>query len=254
MKIHEFGNKNAPAILLIHPSLVMWDYYEAVVPLLEERYHVFVPALPGYDKEEKSDFTSVEAIAKELADYLLEQGIMEVACISGCSMGGSVAIRFLSDQRIKTKSALIDGGITPYQLPWILTRFIALRDFLMIWMGKLGGIKLLEKAFATDSYSDEDLQYIADVLYMVSAKTIWRTFDSANNYKMPEPLSISCQKIAYWYSEKEEKEREWDIAYMKKKIPQTRFRRIEDLGHGGLAVLRPDLLVAGMEELISEKS
>lgn len=46
MNIHEFGKGNGETIVLIHPSVVRWDYYEYVVPLLEQRYHVVVPALP----------------------------------------------------------------------------------------------------------------------------------------------------------------------------------------------------------------
>ena len=49
MKLHEFGMEKERAILLIHPSVVKWDYFEYVIPLLETEYHVIVPALPGYD-------------------------------------------------------------------------------------------------------------------------------------------------------------------------------------------------------------
>ena len=45
---------------------------------------------------------------------------------------------------------------------------------------------LLEKAFATDGYSKEDLQDVADILKHCSRKTIWRTFESCNNYKLPD--------------------------------------------------------------------
>lgn len=58
---------------------------------------------------------------------------------------------------------------------------VVMRDFLMVSMGKIGGIRLLEKAFSADDYSEEDLRYVAKVLEMASAKTIWRTFDSCNN-------------------------------------------------------------------------
>lgn len=51
---------------MIHPSVVKWDYFETVIPLLEKKYHLLVPALPGYDFENDSDFTSVEQIASEL--------------------------------------------------------------------------------------------------------------------------------------------------------------------------------------------
>ena len=35
MRICEFGRENPECILLIHPSLVTWDYFEYVIPLLK---------------------------------------------------------------------------------------------------------------------------------------------------------------------------------------------------------------------------
>ena len=135
----------------------------------------------------------------------------------------------------------MDGGITPYQLPWFVTRFIALKDYLMMMLGRVGGISLLEKAFATDEYSKEDLQYVVDVLRHCSRKTLWRTFDSCNNYRVPEPVSDINTQIHYWCAKNEEKERKQDIAYMKRKFPQTEFTKLPDLGHGGLVLLKPEV-------------
>ena len=36
MNIHEFGKENKETILLIHPSVVKWDYFENVIPLLQK--------------------------------------------------------------------------------------------------------------------------------------------------------------------------------------------------------------------------
>lgn len=247
MTIHEFGKENNKAVMLIHPSLVMWDYFEYVIPLLQGRYHLIVPALPGYDEDAAGDFTSVEQIAAELEDWLSLHGITELSCIYGCSMGGSVVIRFLAESRLSVRNAVIDGGITPYQLPWFVTRLIAVRDFLMIYLGKLGGIRLLEKAFSTDEYSEEDLKYVEKVLQHISVRTIWRTFESCNNYDMPKEIRTDCQRIEYWYARAEEKDRKWDIKYVKKHFPQAVFRVFEQIGHGGLAVLEPELLAAEIE-------
>ncbi len=247
MTVHEFGKEHAEAVVLIHPSLVMWDYFEYVIPLMRDRYHLIIPALPGYDEEVPGDFTGIEAIAAELADWLTAQGIAELSCIYGCSMGGAVVARFLADNKIKTGSAVMDGGITPYRLPWIATRFIAVRDFLMIYLGKLGGIRLLEKAFSTDEYPEDDLKYVANVLKHMTAKTIWRTFESCNNYKMPKEIRTDCRNIEYWYAESEKKDRAWDIGYIGKHFPQASFRVFEDVGHGGLAALKPRLLVSELE-------
>lgn len=128
MTIHEFGQVHDEVVVLVHPSVVMWDYFEYVIPLMQDRYHLIVPALPGYDTENSSDFTSVEEIAEELADWLIAHGHRSIACIYGCSMGGAVVTRFLADRKVKVSSAVIDGGITPYQLPWIVTRCICHMD------------------------------------------------------------------------------------------------------------------------------
>lgn len=71
MNIHEFGKENERVIMLIHPSIVKWDYYEYVIPLLENDYRLIIPALPGYDFDNDSDFTSVEQIAGDLVNWLI---------------------------------------------------------------------------------------------------------------------------------------------------------------------------------------
>ncbi len=93
MRIYEFGPGNPECILLIHPSLVTWDYFENVIPLLEKYYHLLIPALPGYDLKDDSRFCSVEQTASQLSDDLLQKGIQEVKAVYGCSMGGSIVLK-----------------------------------------------------------------------------------------------------------------------------------------------------------------
>ncbi len=122
----------------------------------------------------------------------------------------------------------------------------------MVYMGKLGGVRLLEKAFTSDEYSEEDLKYIEKVLESISAKTIWRTFESCNNYDMPEEIRSNCPRIEYWYAKTEEKARKWDIEFIRKHFPGTAFRVFEDIGHGGLAALKPGLLVSELERIMGD--
>ncbi|MFQ9117366.1 MAG: alpha/beta fold hydrolase [Coprococcus sp.] len=77
MTIHEFGKENKETIILIHPSVVKWDYFENVIPLLEKNYHLLVPALPGYDFDNDNDFTSVEQIASDLNNWIKAKGFTE---------------------------------------------------------------------------------------------------------------------------------------------------------------------------------
>ena len=239
MTVHEYGT-DGKIIVRVHPSAVMWDYFDYIIPLLAKEYHLIIPALPGYDEEKPDEnFTSVEEIAVALSKWLTEHKIKTVDILYGCSMGGSVVLRMLADQHITVKNAVCDGGITPYQLPWIATRFIALRDFLMIAMGKIGGLKLLERAYSTDEYSAEDLKYIDKVLHFMSFKTIWRTFESCNNYNMPKPVPEFHGRFQYWYGDKEEKDRAWDIKYIKQNFSDAEFIKFENMGHASMASLHP---------------
>lgn len=240
MTIHEYGKDNAKTVVLVHPSVVMWDFFEYVVPLLEKEYHLIIPALPGYDdKNPQQDYTCAESIAEELAEWLIKNNVTTVDVLYGCSMGGSIVLRMLADNKITVNNTICDGGITPYQIPWILTRFIALKDFLLISMGKIGGIGLLEKAFATDEYSKEDLEYMAKIFRFISYKTIWRTFDSCNNYKMPKDTVKYTGKLEYWYGDKERKERAKDLKYVKEHFPDVKFTEMKNMGHASMATLYP---------------
>ena len=253
MTFYEYGKENDRTIVLIHPSIVMWDYFEYVIPLLDKDFHLVIPSLPGYNPDRKDDFTSVEEIAAEIEAWLMNHSIPEVECAYGCSMGGSIVTRMLANARIKFKNAVIDGGITPYQLPWIVTRVIAIKDFLLISAGKFGGIKLLELAFSTDKLSKEDIEYASKVLKMISYKTIWRTFDSCNNYSMPIIVREVCPNIEYWVAEEEVKDRKTDIAYIKKVFPKTRFRLIKNVGHGGLAPFKPEKFARGIRKVCGKR-
>jgi len=252
MKIHEFGKDNQKIILLIHPSMVMWDYFERVIPLLEKEYHLVIPALPGYDPENRQDFTGIEEIAEELENWFLERRYAKADCVYGCSMGGSVVVRLLANRHLDIHSAILDGAITPYQLPWLITRGIALRDFLVVSMGKLGGIKILERAFSTDELSKEDIEYLGNLMKTVSYKTIWNTFDSCNNYTMPPKIKTTCKRISYWYADREKKERKWDMQYIQKHFPNTVFKEFENVGHGGMALQYPELFVEEMYALMKK--
>ncbi len=249
MKIYEYGKENPDRVLLIHPSLVTWDYFENVIPLLEKDFHLLVPAVPGYDLTDRSQFSSVERIASELAGDLLRKGVREVKVIYGCSMGGSIALRMAADGKLRARHFVLDGGITPYRLPWLLTRFIALRDFSMMAMGKLGGEKLIVKAFSSSRYSEEDLGYVANIFRHCTYRTLWNTFDSCNNYRMPRKSGQFSGKVHYWYGGKERKARDWDLKYMEKFVPGTVFKCFEGLDHGDMALFHPERMAAEIRAL-----
>ena len=237
---YEYGKENEKTLLLIHASAVMWDSFSEVIPLLEKEFHLVVPALPGFDENNpKEDFTSIEDIADKIEEWFIKQDIHSVYGIYGLSMGGAVVIRLLANNRIKFSKVIIDAGITPYQLPRAVTRVIALKDFLTMEIGKHMSPKMMAKMFSSTDYSIEDLEYAHKVLNFNSAKTLWNTFDSCNNYSMPKQNVISDADVVYWYGEKEKKARRLDLLYVKEHIPNIKFHKIPDMDHGDFLFFHP---------------
>ena len=240
MTFHEFGRENAEVLVMFHPLGVWWDVFEYVVPLLEKRFHLVIPAMPGHDPDKsESDFTSVEAIAAETAAWLLARGHARVRCLYGCSMGGGVVTRMLAERRVRCDCAVIDAGMTPYQLPRPLTWCIGVRDFCMTELGKHLSLKALRSVFDPAKYSEADLQYVKKVLGGMSARTIWRGFYSANNYSLPRPVTAPDCPVQYWYGEQEKKARKWDIAFIARIFPNAVFVENAGQDHAEFFTLHP---------------
>lgn len=238
MKIHEFGQENWEWVLFLHASCTDWNFYEESIQELARQYHVVVPAMPGHDLTTDEDYTSVEEIAAELEQWLSVRKHTHVHGVYGLSMGGSIALHLLANGSILFDKAVIDAGITPYQLPWLITRFIAVRDFLMVEIGKHSR-KLLELVYPPEKYGAEGLDWLERTMKHMSARTIWRVFESCNNYSMPENIPDLSTEVQYWYGSLEKKARMWDIDYVKKNFPKTRFVELPGLDHAEYALLHP---------------
>ena len=240
MTVHEFGKENKDVIVLFHPLGVWWDVFEYVIPELSERFHLIIPAIPGMDPDVPlRDFSSIEDVASEMEVWLNRNGHDHVRCLYGCSMGGAIVMRMLSEGIITADNAVIDGGITPYQLPEPVTYLIGMKDFLMTMAGKYMSVKALSSVFDPDRYSDDDILYISKVLKSMSARTIWRGFYSTNNYDMPLYPVRTGAHIEYWYGEAEKTARKWDIEYVRNMFPGAVFKENKGQDHAEFFTLHP---------------
>ena len=239
--VHEYGKENLNIIVMFHPLGVWYDVFDLITPILEKDYHLIIPAIPGLDPDNpKIEFTSIEDIETRITNWLIYNKYTQVKCLYGCSMGGSLVIRMLASGKILTDFAIIDAGITPYQLPKIFTFFIGVRDWCMTQMGKYASINMLSSVFDPKKYNEKDILYIKKVLNSMSSKTIWNGFYSTNNYTMPKDFKEPTCKIQYWYGEEEKKQREWDIDFVKKIYPKTVFVENKGQNHAEFFSLHPE--------------
>lgn len=240
MTMHEFGEEHEDLLVMFHPLGARWDVFNYVVPTLKERYHLVIPALPGFDPDApEADFTSVEQIADETAAWLAEHGFGRVACLYGCSMGGAVVARMLAVGKVGVDCAVMDGGMTPYRLWKPLTYLVGIRDFAVMEIGKHMSVKALRSMFDPEKYTEDDLAYIKEAMRGMSAKTIWRSFYSCNNYSMPAPVPPVDCRVAYWYGSDEKKARKWDVAYIRTAFPHALIVENAGMDHAEFFTLHP---------------
>ena len=229
--LHELGTPGNKSIVMLHGLGTCWKMMLHGAQVLAEEYHVILVSVPGFDLDSDEDFTSVEDVAARVEDALLETGLARVDCLYGLSMGGGLAIRMLADDRIHFECACIDAGIAPYELPSFVTRLILCRDVLSTKLAKHSK-KLLEAVMSPADYGQKTIDDMFTVLNHMSNRTYWRAYDSTDNYSMPEEFPRLDTRIAYWYGEKEKKDRRPDIAYVKKHIPGVTFREFPGMNHG----------------------
>lgn len=245
--LHELGNAQGKTVVMIHGTGMSWDMLKRPAEFLTNDCRVILVSVPGHDPKTDEEFTSVEEIAKEIETALIEKGYGSIDLLYGLSMGGGIAIRMLADNKLKVKRAVIDAGIAPYELPRIVTRAILLKDFLMTEWGKHSKTAL-SYAFPVEEYSQEALDGMFYTLQNMSARTIWRVYDSTDNFSMPKVFPKTDTLIEYWYGEKEEKERKADIRYVEKHIPGVSFRVLPGMKHGQYIVSKTTEFAADLRE------
>ena len=152
--------------------------------------------------------------------------------------------RLLALGELPVKRAIIDGGITPYQMPYLIRKLLLARDMLSFKLAA-NNRKILEAAFPPERFTlpgrDPKKEYDAIEAYLktYSDQTIRNIFWSGNNYVLPKTPAKIGTKITYWYGDEEKKDRRSDIRFIKHYFPQARIHGIPKMAHAELVMISP---------------
>ena len=245
MKVYEFGKKSAPALLLLPGTCCHWKgNFGRVIPLLEKDFRVLCVSYDGFDETENTEFSTMLEETEKIEAYIKKHCSGHIHGAYGCSLGGACLTHFLALGKIPVKCAVIDAGITPYQMPLILRRLACLRDF---WGFSLitKSRKILEAAYPPERWTlpgcDPVKEYDALAAYLktYSKRTVRNIFWSANNYTLPtKPAEMGCQ-ITYWYGEEEKQARHSNICFIKQYFPRAQLHEIPKMDHAELVMMYP---------------
>jgi pimeloyl-ACP methyl ester carboxylesterase len=109
MIIETFGNKNDKNILLIHGMAMEGQNYHRFEKLLPD-CHLIIPTLDGHHAENKTPFVSLSDQVDKIIAFLNENGIDELFCVAGTSLGALMAFELFKRRNPKVKKFIFDGG------------------------------------------------------------------------------------------------------------------------------------------------
>ena len=255
MRVLEYG-KNQEKTLLFLPCTAepAWSFTDSV-KLLAQDYHVLQIVYDGHG-ETGEDFLSVETTVDEVTAWLRAHGMAKLDAAYGCSLGGACLTRFLALGEIPVERAIIDAGITPYQLPLFVRKLICQVDYLGFKLIAKSR-KALETAYPPDRWTlpgrDPVREYdaLAAHLKTYSKRTIRNIFWSANNDTLPtKPAETDC-RITYWYGEEEKKARRSNIRFIKGYFPQAELHEIPKMDHAELVMMYPQEFYRYVKEFLN---
>lgn len=243
MRALEYGKEREKTLLFLPCTAEPEWAFTASAALLAQDYHVVQIVYDGHG-ETGEDFVSVERTVEQVTDWLRSHGITQLDAAYGCSLGGACLTYLLAWGRIPVKCAIIDAGITPYQLPLPVRQLVCLCDclgFRLVTRSR----SVLETAYPPERWTlpdrDPVREYDALAAYLktYSGRTVRRIFWSANNYALPpEPAQTDC-RITYWYGDEEKKARRRNIRFIKHYFPHVRMHGIPKMDHAELVMIHP---------------
>ena len=241
MRFLEFGNKKNKAIILIHGYGISWKMWLPQIDVFSEDYFVIVPVLDGHDTEKNSTFTTVEKAATDIIDYVTQLYGKHIFAICGASLGATIAIDVLAQDRLKIDKAIIDGGPVVPMNKFLLSFSIKIRIKQAHRMKK--GSKFVRYMFSRTFFPDEMVDEIMKVGAIMTDESCRNLHLSAFGYSLPASIANVKTDITYWYGSKEAMFGKKYAKAILKVLPDAKIQVFKGFEHGELCIGNPRLYI-----------
>ena len=117
MQFHTFGCRNNKKLLLMHGMLCDWQKFYDLLKPLEKDYCLIFPAMDGcYDGA--PDFVSFADECAQIEAYIDREFGGSLDAVWGISQGATLMSELLARNRIRVKTAILDGIYLAHQGRW----------------------------------------------------------------------------------------------------------------------------------------
>ena len=244
MEVQEFGKQNSRKIMLLPGNMMSWRQFEAVIPLLEKQYHVIAVSTDGYDDTGKTTFTTAEAMAEKLEQYIKEEQGGAIDLVFGESMGGATAGMLFHRQKVKVDAMILSGPqyMNLGMFSWVLTAIVPRSQYNLT--KKIQSVDKLPWMLRLYTRGDDQkllnqFQYVAKNISLVTlqnaTKEALRLYPAIDTFA-PEPEA----KVAIWYGSNEPNMKK-AMRKLKRAYPNAQDHPFAGYGHGDI-IGHPDVM------------
>lgn len=111
MKVHEFGSKSNPVILLLPGTMCYWKgNFDNVIDNLSQDFLVAAVAYTGFDETDTESYVSVTDELEKIEQYIKEHYDGKICAVYGCSLGGTFVAHLATRHNISMKYGIIGSS------------------------------------------------------------------------------------------------------------------------------------------------
>ncbi len=246
MEILHFGRTEGKTVMLLHGNLMCWRQFENVIPLLETEYSVYAVSFDGFDGTGATTYTTAQAQADKLADFLCTECGGHLDMLFAESLGCGPAVLLKSSPRVQIDHMILSGpeyldfGVLNGLILKVMPpkQYKTARDKTMpAWALRFMG--------QTEEGMKTMLSRIPDRISLESVRATWAA--GLYLYRTNFPVQPEA-RVACWYGEKEGHMKK-AIQRLRQAYPQLTVRCFRGFGHGDI-INHPDLLAKELTEFL----
>ena len=250
MLFKEFGDKNKPAIILLHGGGLSWWSWKRQIDALQKDYRIIAPIIDGHGEDFGMNFISIENSAGQVVQYIRENLNGHVFAICGLSLGAQITVEILSRDKNIAEYAVIESAlvypiktIVKLSLPMFSLSYGLIKKR---WFAKLqaNSMKLPEDLFA---------DYYKDSMRMTKESLIQMT-KSNGCYAIPADLKNTKAKTLILTGEKELTVIKKSAKRLNDTISGSSLLVVEKIGHGEISLTYADRYIELLNQFISADS
>lgn len=249
MRILEYGNVNNPTIMLLHGFESPYQIWNDYIEHYKEKYHILVPILPGHDVQEKSEFISFDAAAKEIEDYCISKSADHIYAIYGMSMGGVLASYLWNNKKLTFEKVIMESSpLLPFNK--FVTQMLT-KQYLSVTRKARERDKRVVRNAVNSMITEELLDVFLELLDIISDTTIKKYLYEAGQYQLPADIDTPDTQPVYFYGGKVNEFVFRRVAgYIKKYYKNAITVCLKGKGHCEDALLHSDAWIIQMDKYI----